>query len=563
MHKVGVAFGSGVRAFGIDVLLAPGMNIHRNPLGGRNFEYYSEDPVVAGHMAAAFVNGIESNGVGTSIKHFAVNNQEFNRMQLNSHVSERALREIYLRGFQIAVKTAQPWTVMSSYNKVNGTYTSESHDLLTALLRQEWGFKGLVMTDWYGGHDAVAQLKAGNDLLMPGVYTQTQAILGALKSGALAPAQLDVNVTRVLELVLKSPTFKKAAYNSQPALKTDAAVARQAAAESMVLLRNEAGALPLATGRKVALFGNASYNLIAGGTGSGDVKRAYTISMAQGLASAGYTVDARLSQGYAQHLRAEKAKLPKTRGLLDPAPVIPEMAAEALGLAQTAQAADVAVLTLGRNAGEGGDRKETDDFTLTATEQALLKQVAAAFHAHNKKVIVVINTGGVVEMASWRDQADAILLAWQPGQEGGNALAGLPSGKTNPSGKLATTFPVAYKDVPYSGDYPGKLLDPNAPSGANSFMGKPSENTYEEGIYVGYRYYSTFKVKPAYEFGYGLSYTTFTYGKLQLSTPTLAGKITASIQVTNSGKVAGKEVASVKSLVQRLSELPPNIAVPG
>ncbi|OGX91703.1 glycosyl hydrolase [Hymenobacter coccineus] len=543
VHKVGVAFGSEVRDFGIDVLLAPGMNIHRNPLGGRNFEYYSEDPVVAGHMAAAFVNGIESNGVGTSIKHFAVNNQEFNRMQLNSHVSERALREIYLRGFQIAVKTSQPWTVMSSYNKVNGTYTSESHDLLTTLLRQEWGFKGLVMTDWYGGHDAVAQLKAGNDLLMPGVYTQTQAILGALKSGALTPAQLDANVTRVLELVLKSPTFKGHKYTSQPALKADAAVARQAAAESMVLLRNEAGALPLAAGRKVALFGNASYNLIAGGTGSGDVNRAYTVSLAQGLASAGYTADARLSQGYAQHLRNEKAKLPKTRGLLDPAPVIPEMAAEALGLAQTAQAADVAVVTLGRSAGEGGDRQETDDFTLTAAEQALLKQVATAFHAQNKKVIVVINTGGVVEMASWRNQVDAILLAWQPGQEGGNAMADVLSGKTNPSGKLATTFPVAYKDVPYSTDYPGKLLDASA--GGNSFMGKPSENTYQEGIYVGYRYYSTFKVKPAYEFGYGLSYTTFTYGKLKLSAPTLAGKITASIQVTNSGKVAGKEVAQL------------------
>ncbi|MGI4885986.1 MAG: glycoside hydrolase family 3 C-terminal domain-containing protein [Janthinobacterium lividum] len=544
VHKVGVAFGSEVRAFGIDVLLAPGMNIHRNPLGGRNFEYYSEDPVVAGHMAAAFVNGIESNGVGTSIKHFAVNNQEFNRMQLNSHVGERALREIYLRGFQIAVKTAQPWTVMSSYNKVNGTYTSESHDLLTSLLRQEWGFKGLVMTDWYGGHDAVAQLKAGNDLLMPGTAAQTQALLGALKSGALTPAQLDANVTRILELVLKSPTFKKAAYTSQPALKADAAVARQAAAESMVLLRNEAGALPLAAGRKVALFGNASYSLIAGGTGSGDVNRAYTVSLAQGLASAGYAANAPLSQAYAQYLRAEKAKLPKTRGLLDPAPVIPEMAADAGALQQAAQAADVAVVTLGRSAGEGGDRQETDDFTLTAAEQALLKQVAAAFHAQNKKVVVVVNAGGVVEVASWRDQADAILLAWQPGQEGGNAMADVLGGKTNPSGKLATTFPVAYKDVPYGADYPGKLL-PGGTGTSNSLMGKPSENTYQEGIYVGYRYYSTFKVKPAYEFGYGLSYTTFTYGKLQLSAPTLAGKITASIQVTNSGPVAGKEVAQL------------------
>jgi beta-glucosidase len=543
VHRVGVAFGSEVRDFGIDVLLAPGMNIHRNPLGGRNFEYYSEDPVVAGNVAAAFVNGIESNGVGTSIKHFALNNQEFNRMELNSQINERALREIYLRGFQIAIKKSQPWTVMSSYNKINGTYTSQSPDLLTTLLRQEWGFKGLVMTDWYGGKNPVAQLKAGNDLLEPGTAAQTQAILAALKTGQLTPAQLDVNVTRVLELVLKSPTFKGYKYSSQPALKANAAVARQAAAEGMVLLRNEAKTLPLASGRKVAMFGNTSYNLIAGGTGSGDVNRAYTISPAQGLSSAGYAVDATLSQAYAQHLRAEKAKLPKTRGLLDPAPILAELAPDA-ALVQQAQAADVALITLGRSAGEGGDRKEADDFTLTAAEQALLKQVATAFHAQGKKVVVVINTGGVVELANWRDQADAILLAWQPGQEGGNAIADVLSGKVNPSGKLATTFPMAYKDVPYASEFPGKVL-PGSTGTSNALMGKPSENAYQEGIYVGYRYYNTFKVKPAYEFGYGLSYTTFTYGPLKLSTPSLTGSITASLLITNSGPVAGKEVAQL------------------
>ncbi|MVN78155.1 beta-glucosidase [Hymenobacter sp. HMF4947] len=543
VYRVGVAFGSEVRAFGIDVLLGPGMNIHRNPLGGRNFEYYSEDPVVAGSMAAALVNGVESNGVGTSVKHFAVNNQEFNRMMLNSAVSERALREIYLKGFQLAVARSQPWTVMSSYNLVNGTYTSQSPDLLTTLLRQEWGFKGLVMTDWYGGKDPVAQLKAGNDLLMPGTAAQTQAILAALKSGQLTPAQLDANVTRVLELVLKSPTFKGAVYSSQPALKADAAVARQAAAESMVLLRNEAQALPLAAGRKVALFGNTSYNLIAGGTGSGDVNRAYTISPAQGLREAGFAVDATLTDAYGQYLRAEKAKLPKTKGLLDPAPVIAEMAPSD-ALVQQAQANDVALITIGRSAGEGGDRQVANDFDLTAAEQALLKQVSTAFRAQGKKVVVVLNVGGVVEVASWRSLADAILLAWQPGQEGGYALADVLSGKTNPSGKLATTFPMAYKDVPYASEFPGKAL-PGSTGTNNSLMGRPSANTYNEGIYVGYRYYNTFKVKPAYEFGYGLSYSSFTYGKLQLSAPTLAGKITASLSVTNSGKVAGKEVVQL------------------
>ncbi|GAC1372298.1 MAG: beta-glucosidase [Hymenobacter sp.] len=544
VHKVGVAFGSEVRAFGIDVLLAPGMNIHRNPLGGRNFEYYSEDPVVAGSMAAALVNGVESNGVGTSIKHFAVNNQEFNRMQLNSKVSERALREVYLKGFELAVKKSQPWTVMSSYNRVNGTYTSESRDLLTTLLRQEWGFKGLVMTDWYGGHDAVAQLQAGNDLLMPGTLTQAEALLAALKSGALTTAQLDANVTRVLELVLKSPTFKGATFSSQPALKANAAVARTAAAEGMVLLRNEGGALPLAPAKKVALFGNASYQLIAGGTGSGDVNKAYTVSLAQGLASAGYAVDDAIGQAYGQYLKAEKAKLPKTRGLLDAAPVIGEMAPDAARLPQQARNADVALVTLGRSAGEGGDRKVDNDFTLSAAEQALLKAVATAFHAQGKKVVVVLNVGGVIETASWRSQADAILLAWQPGQEGGHAMADVLSGAVAPSGKLATTFPVAYTDVPFSGSFPGKEL-PGGTGKTNSLMGKPSENTYEEGIYVGYRYYNTFKVKPAYEFGYGLSYTAFTYSNLKLSAATLAGSLTATVTVTNSGRAAGKEAVQL------------------
>ena len=534
-----------MRAFGIDVLLAPGLNIHRNPLGGRNFEYYSEDPVVAGRMAAAFVNGVESQGVGTSIKHFAVNNQEFNRMKLNSRVSERALREIYLKGFQIAVSKSQPWTVMSSYNRINGTYTSESPDLLTALLRREWGFKGLVMTDWYGGHDAVAQLQAGNDLLMPGTSAQTQQLLAALRSGQLTPAQLDANVARVLALVLKSPTFKGAQPTNQPPLKADAAVARQAAAESMVLLRNEAQALPLKAGQKLALFGNASYNLIAGGTGSGDVNRAYTVSIAQGLAAAGFTVESALSQAYGQYLKDEKAKLPKTKGLLDPAPVIAEMMPPAPLLQAQAQAADVALVTLGRSAGEGGDRKVADDFNLTAAEKTLLMQVGAAFHAQNKQVVVVLNTGGVLETASWRAQAEAILLAWQPGQEGGHAVADVLSGQVNPSGKLATTFPVAYADVPYGADFPGKLKPGGAP-GTNPLEGAESENTYAEGIYVGYRYFNTFRVKPAYAFGHGLSYTRFAYGPLKLSAPTMAGgPLTATLTVTNRGPVAGREVVQL------------------
>ena len=544
VRRVGVAFGGEARAFGIDVMLAPGMNIHRNPLGGRNFEYYSEDPLVTGSIAAAFVSGVQSQGVGTSIKHFAANNQEFNRMQLNSAVSERALREIYLRGFRIAVRQSQPWTIMSSYNRINGTYTSESHDLLTALLRKEWGFRGLVMSDWFGGHDAVAQLKAGNDLLMPGLASQTQAILGALKKGALTRQQLDADVTRVLELIVKSPTFRNDRPAGQPALDADARIARQAAAESMVLLRNEGHALPLGAAHSVAAFGNTSYNAIAGGTGSGDVNRRYTISIVQGLTSAGVGVDANLSRAYTEYLAAEKAKGPKTRGLLDPAPVIAEMALDSSLVSQQARTTDMALVTLGRSAGEGRDRTVENDFNLTAAEQALVQQVAAAFHAQGKKVVVVLNVGGVVEVASWRDKVDAILLAWQPGQEAGNAVTDVLRGTVAPSGRLATTFPVSYSDLPYASDYPGHVR-PGAARAANPLQGQESENAYSEGVYVGYRYFNTFAIKTAYEFGYGLGYTSFSYGDLKLSAPSFVRRMAATVTVTNSGTAAGREVVQV------------------
>ena len=533
------------------------MNIHRNPLGGRNFEYYSEDPLVTGHTAAAIVNGVQSVGVGTSIKHFVANNQEFNRNQMNSAVGERALRELYLRGFQIAVREAQPWTVMSSYNLVNGTHTAESRELLTTILRGEWAFRGLVMSDWFGGTDAAAMLAAGNDLLMPGTSAQAQAVRAALASGTLTRAQLDTDVTRVLELVLRSPTFRGVAVTGRPDLAGHAAVARRAAAESMVLLRDvapngarEAGpnaqrALPLAAGSAVAVFGTTSYNPIAGGTGSGDVNRAYTVSVAQGLDSAGMRVDTALAGRYTRYLAAERAKLPKRpRGIFDPPPAFAELAPDPAVVRQAAERGAAAIVTLGRIAGEGADRKVADDFELRAGERALLQQVAAAFHARGKPVVVVLNIGGVVDVASWRGLADAVLLAWQPGQEGGHAIADVLGGRVNPSGKLATTFPMRYADVPYARDFPGHVR-PGSPPPANPLFGQPAENTYSEGIYVGYRYNTTFRVAPAYAFGHGLSYTTFAYRDLRLGGPTFADAMTATVTVTNTGRVAGREVAQL------------------
>lgn len=545
VKKVGVAFGAEAKEYGIDVLLAPALNIQRNPLGGRNFEYYSEDPLVAGNIAAAMVNGIESNGIGTSIKHFAANNQETNRNSVNTLVSERALREIYLKGFEIAVKKSNPWTVMSSYNYINGIYTSESYDLLTDILRKEWGFKGFVMTDWFGGKDPVAQMKAGNDLLMPGTLPQYNAIVDAVKKGTLDEKILNENAERVLNIILKSPTYKKYKYSDKPNLNKDAQLSRTAATEGMVLLKNNNKALPLKAVKKLALFGNASYDIIAGGTGSGDVNKAYTTSLIEGMANAGYTVDSSLKNTYITYISDAKAKRPKPRFFFEPVPPVAEMNISTDVLQKEAAAADAAIITIGRNAGEGADRKVENDFNLSDVEKGLIKNISDAFHAKGKKVIVVLNIGGVIEIASWRDSPDAILLAWQPGMEAGNAITDILSGKVNPSGKLATTFPVNYKDVPSAKNFPGKELDPTIPKKHFSLMGSPAEVTYEEGLYVGYRYYNTFQVKPAYEFGYGLSYTTFKYSSFTLSNTTFNGKINAVVTVTNTGTVAGKETVQL------------------
>ncbi len=544
VRKVGVAFGNEVREYGADILLGPALNSHRNPLGGRNFEYYSEDPLVAGSMTAAIVKGIQSNGVGTSIKHFAANNQETNRNSVNTIVSERAMREIYLKGFSIAVKESQPWTVMSSYNKINGTYTSERRDLLTTILKNEWGFKGLVMTDWFGGHDAVAQMNAGNDLLMPGNPDQSDAIVAAVKDGTLSKAQLDANVERILKIILKSPTFKGYKYSDKPDLAGHAKVARSAAAQGMILLKNDSESLPLASGKRVAVFGNTSYNIIAGGTGSGDVHKAYTISLVQGLTNAGYKVQEALAKSYADYIADAKSKQPKNVSFFVAPPPIPEMDASAL-LAKEADGADAAVITIGRNAGEGADRKVDNDYHLSDAEKGLITGVSQAFHAKGKKVIVILNIGGVIEVASWRDSVDGILLAWQPGLEAGNAIADVLSGKVDPSGHLATTFAIDYKDEPTTKNFPGKEFPMPDGQKPNMLMGRPSEVTYEEGIYVGYRYFNTFKVKPAYEFGYGLSYTTFKLSDVKASSATFNGSITVKVAVKNTGKVAGKQVVQL------------------
>lgn len=553
--RVGKAMGNEVLEYGVDVLLAPAMNIHNNPLCGRNFEYYSEDPVVAGQMAASVVNGVESMGVGTSVKHFVANNMETNRHTVDAIVSQRALREIYLRGFEIAVKESQPWTIMSSYNLLNGTYTSESYDLLTKVLRNDWGFKGLVMTDWGGGSNPVAQMHAGNDLIEPGNVSQIQTIIDAVKEGKLDVKDLDRNVERILNIVLESPRFKGYKYSNKPDLKANAEIARQAASEGMVLLKNDAEALPLAKEiKKIAAFGKTSYEIVTGGTGSGDVNEAYSVALVEGLQNAGYTVNDNLQAMYSGYLKSVAEGRPQGRGFFMARVVVPELGVPAVLVNSMAEVNDVAIITIGRNAGEGRDRtNEEGDFLLTPEERQLIETVSAAFHEKSKKVIVILNIGGVVETASWKELPDAILLAWQPGQEAGNSIADVLSGAVNPSGKLTSTFPVKYSDVSSASYFPGKVTKQEEAQ-ATAREGQPgqtimrvtaAEATYTDGIYVGYRYFQSFDVPVSYEFGYGLSYTTFEYSPLKLSSTRFSSKITVSLDVKNTGSVAGKEVVQL------------------
>ena len=549
VKEVTTAMGNEVLEYGIDVLLAPGMNIHRNVLCGRNFEYFSEDPLLSGKTAAAYVNGVQSNGVGVSIKHYAANNQETNRNENDSQVSERALREIYLKNFEIAVRESDPWTVMSSYNKVNGTYSQQNHWLLTEMLRDEWGFKGIVMTDWGSKAGTVDALKAGNDLMEPGNQTEMERLIAAAKDGSLSEEVLNTSVRRLLEYIVKTPRFNGYKYSNAPDLKAHAELVRSAATEGMVLLKNN-GVLPLAKDTKVALFGVTSYDIVAGGTGSGNVNKAYVRNLKDGLEGDGIYVEPTAPDWYAKYIAYTEATTTNSseRSFFWGKPATPEMEVSPNFINKVKEGTDVAVFTIGRNAGEGADRKNAKgDFLLSDIERDLLQNLCDKYHEIGKKVVVVLNIGGAVETASWKDLPDAILLAWQPGQEGGASIADVLIGKANPSGKLPVTFPVAFFDNPSSKNFPSNY------NGASSFGGfsrgpktpvKDVDYTkYEEGIYVGYRYFSTNNVEVSYPFGYGLSYTTFEFSKPVVKAT--ADGFTASITVKNTGKVAGKEVAQV------------------
>ena len=552
IEKVGRAFGDEVLEYDYDVVLMPALNLHRDPKCGRNFEYYSEDPLLSGKLAGAMVRGVQSNGVGATLKHFLANNQETNRRSYNAVISQRALREIYLRGFEIAVKEGHPKAIMTSYNKVNGYYTAETPELLNDIVRKEWGFNGVFMTDFDGYGSAVAKVRAGNNMLMGGSKDEVKELTEALKNKTLDESMLTRNLVYNMELKLNSPRAKGYIPTQKPDLDGHAKVAREAAGEGLVLLKNEKNTLPFKDVKSVAVFGKISYYLIEAGTGSGGIRsNKYAISVNDGLKDAGFQVLKELEDSYTafnatimeQNLVPDYFNNPvmlANNGVKDgKAPghfkkrLIPfhdEMSITQEQIKKQVVNSDIAVITLGRSGGEGYDNGylPTSD-----AELSLVRNVSEIYHAAGKKVVVVLNIGGVCETASWKNYADAILVAWQPGQEGGYAIADVLKGTVNPSGKLPDSFFMKVEDVSSAKTFPGEPAD------------NPVNSFYKEGIYVGYRYYDTFNVPTSFEFGYGLSYTTFEYSNLKLSAKVFADLITVTVQIKNTGSVAGKEVAEL------------------
>ena len=552
--KVGEAIGNETKEYRCDVILGPGMNLHRNPLCGRNFEYYSEDPLLTGKIAAAYINGVQSQGAGVSAKHFAVNSQETDRTSVDERLSQRAARELYLRGFEIAVRESDPWTIMASYNQVNGQYSMGNRDLLTSILRDDWGYKGIVMTDWIGirkGLETITEVQAGNDLMEPGQPAQVKEIIEGVKSGKLDMADVDRNVRRMLEYIVKTPSFKQYPASNAPDFKAHAAITRQSAAEGIVLLKNN-GTLPWKDVKTVALFGENSYNFLSGGVGSGCVHPPYVVDMLEGLKNAGIKSSETLTDIYRKYIDYARVKFQAER---HPAKWFqtemmgqqkyPEISISPIAIDKEVNTADAAIITIGRQAGEGIDRDIQTEFNLIPEEHALIIDVCNAFHQAGKPVVVIINSGSVIETASWSSYPDAILCAWQPGMEGGNSVADLLTGKVNPSGKLTMTWPLAATDHPSTKGYPG-TMDFYTYEVTRGYTGQVQGYDYtnhDEDIYVGYRFFDTFNKEVAYPFGNGLSYTTFEFSKPAVK---VNGDVVAvSVTVKNTGSVAGKEVAQV------------------
>ncbi len=504
MEKVGQALAEECIALNVDVVLGPGVNMKRSPLCGRNFEYYSEDPYLAGEMAVAMVRGVQGKGVGVSVKHYAANNQESERFSVSAEVDERTLREIYLPAFEKVVKDAQPWTVMCSYNKLNGVFASEHHVLLTEILKEEWGFAGLVVSDWGAVRDRVAALKAGLDWEMPGPQDRrVKAVVASVRAGTLDEAVLDESVRRILRIVFMArDTPKEGAFD----VEAHHALAQQAAAEGMVLLKNN-GILPLQSPQHIAVIGRSAAAPHFQGGGSSHINPTKVTIPLNALKAVAGDAEIAYAEGYPSNNAVRQ-------DLVDQAAAI-------------AADADVAILLIALptfKESEGYDRKDID---LTEQQILLIKSVSAV----QPNTVVVLNNGSAVAMSEWIDGVAAVLEGYMMGQAGGGAIADILYGRVNPSGKLAETFPLKLSDTPAFTNFPGDL----------------AQVFYGEGIFIGYRYYDARQVPVLFPFGYGLSYTTFAYRNAKVSAPTFkdVNGLAVSVDVTNTGRMAGQEIVQV------------------
>jgi beta-glucosidase len=499
IERLGRAIGAEARAQGVDVLLGPGLNIKRSPLGGRNFEYFSEDPCLTGQLAAGFVRGVQACGVAACPKHFAANSQESRRMASDSILDERTLREIYLAAFEIVVRQARPRAIMSSYNLVNGTYASEDPHLLRTILRDEWGFEGAVLTDWGGSNDIVAAVQAGGTLEMPAAgYASARELVDAVRCGRLAEADLDARVQEML--TLQADAADSDAVGPDAALADQAAhhaLARQVAARSCVLLRNDGDILPLAAGATVVVIGDFAQSPRYQGAGSSVVNPTQIDNLLDEIAAAGLVLG-----GYAPGFRRDGAPDPALRD-------------EAVALAR---GADVVIVALGLPESAESEGLDRSTLALPAVQTELLAALAAV----NDRLVVSLSAGGPVECA-WVDQARAVVYAGLGGQASASGLLDVLTGRVDPSGRLAETFPLALADTPGAGNFPSP--------------GPTAE--YREGPFVGYRHYSSAGLEVGFPFGFGLSYTTFAYGELTATASTV------SVEITNTGQRAGAEVVQV------------------
>ncbi len=505
LYEMGVALGKKCLKEEVGVLLGPGINMKRSPLCGRNFEYFSEDPVLAGELAAGFINGVQSMGVGTSLKHFCANSQETRRMTCDSVVDERALREIYLTAFEIAVKKAKPWTVMNSYNKINGMHGSENKHTQIEILRDEWGYDGVVVSDWGAVNDRVLGLKNGNDLEMPSSSgSGTQKIVDAVRSGALDEAVVNERALNVLNLIKKAADGSKANYNYNDA--DDQPFARKVAAQSMVLLKNN-GILPLKKNGRIAVIGELARTPRYQGAGSSHINPTQLDNALDELQKIGYSVE--FAQGYELKQKKEKKNAEHLQQAIE-----------------VARRCETAVLFIGLTddyEAEGFDRTH---MALPAAHDRLVNEILKV----NKNVVIVLAGGSPVEMP-WNDGVAAILHSYLGGQAGAGAVADIISGAVNPCGKLSETYPVTYSDTPAK----------------NNFPGNPASVEYRESIYIGYRYYEKANKNVRYPFGYGLSYTTFEYSDIKLDKTAMTENdiLNVSFKVKNTGNVSGYEIAQL------------------